>query len=319
MTTVISVNNDLNEIHRVLVGLKESIVNVAYISYIEGEYGMRVFLYKTLVQQFVNKQRDNNNKIIGFCFKGTTCFMKEYCDIILELNTVKFNTEEYSGTDGWNIFYLKGAVNQAYEDMIDSLKFSNIFYTARCDGASTHSKNITMSSCTNDMYPFALLNNNEMMFNLELGKFWGTNHAKPIKTTEKSDNIAIFIRNTNKWPERNMPSDIYTALFNYCIANKKHLYIFLDLIPVDIPESEFLHCPNIREGGLLLIDEIINICNKSYIFIGADSGITEICELYSKTNVLCTSKGALLRTINTNQHVYHSGILIHHLNSLYNA
>jgi len=132
----------------------------------------------------------------------------------------------------------------------------------------------------------------------EIGKFNNEPYLMPNGTigdifnpniyvkTIKNDNIACFIRNTNKHANRNLPPSIYNLLINYCMCNNKHLYIFLDLLPVDIKECEYVHIVNIRENGVLLIDKFIDICNDCYLFVGSASGISEICSTYTYCHVI---------------------------------
>jgi hypothetical protein len=83
-----------------------------------------------------------------------------------------------------------------------------------------------------------------------------------------------------------MPEEIYTALFSYCIANKKHLYIFLDLNKITVPENEYLHVCDFRKNNQPLFDEFVKICNKAYIYVGCDSGSSYIASYYTKANCL---------------------------------
>jgi hypothetical protein len=115
-----------------------------------------------------------------------------------------------------------------------------------------------------------------------------------------------------------MPLNIYGTLINYCIENKKHLYIFQDLQPVNIQESEYIHICNIRENGVLLFDKFIDICKDCYIYVGADSGATDICSTYTDCNVLMY-KSAWKVSIKNENIIFNSPQeLEENLNKLYN-
>jgi hypothetical protein len=96
----------------------------------------------------------------------------------------------------------------------------------------------------------------------------------------------VWIRNSKNDTSRNLPESCYTALFDYCIQNKKHLNIFLDLNKVPVPKNEYLHICDFRKHNSPLLDEFVKICNKSYIYIGCNSGTTYIASYYTKANCL---------------------------------
>ena len=106
------------------------------------------------------------------------------------------------------------------------------------------------------------------------------------KNTDKNDNIVVWVRNTKFAPIRNLPESCFTALCDYCIKHKKHLYIFLDLFKVPVPENEYLHVCDFRLHNQPLFDEFVKICNKSYLYVGCDSGPSYIASFYTKANCL---------------------------------
>jgi hypothetical protein len=65
--------------------------NIAYLSYIDGEYGFRCLWYNGFVRHYANKQRKSGNLVVGFCFKGNTIFLKELCDIIIEYKHIIYD------------------------------------------------------------------------------------------------------------------------------------------------------------------------------------------------------------------------------------
>jgi hypothetical protein len=321
---ILSIDASIPEIYETLNSLKTQYTNIGYISYIEGEYGLRAVIYNSMVREFVNKQKELKNIIVGLCFKSNTYFLKDICDIIIELNSTKLSKDYYSGNDGTNLFYNRGTYSEPYETMITCLELTNIFNTTRSDGLRLfdNMNNFTDIRESNNKI-FGLIDNKPFMcsgsYHYMVDMTVEIYNKKKLELKNKNDNIMIFIRNTSKHTHRNINKDIYEGLFQYCIDNKKHLYVCLDLIPVTLPENEFIHNCNIREDGVLLIDTIIDICNKCYIYIGADSGITEICNLYTSTNILCTQKSFLLKKINNNPEICNSNDLISTLNNVYKS
>jgi hypothetical protein len=71
---ILSIEASIPEIYETLKSLKTQYINIAYISYIEGEYGLRMVIYNSIVREFVNKQKELKNSIVGLCFKSNTYF-----------------------------------------------------------------------------------------------------------------------------------------------------------------------------------------------------------------------------------------------------
>ena len=322
--TVIKIDNKLVSFYNEITRLKREHPNLAFISYIDGEIGFRVILYNSLVYQFAKKQRELKNFIVGLCFVGNTFYLKHYCDIIIEVDDIAFewdsfdtsSTEQYTqrnhfpgmapyaGNDGSHPFYNTGYYNHIYEEILCDMKFSNIFFTYHC-ASSWHSSGeinhmhtspdiagLDIGKIENQYYKIfdkdllekIKLLHNDKHANGSMYRIMSFN--KFTKQTVPNDNIVVWIRKTNKCPERNLPEEIYLTLFNYCIANKKHLHIFLDLEKVDVPVNEFLHVHDYRKNNQPLFDEFVKICNKSYLYIGCDSGSSWIAAHYSKVNCL---------------------------------
>jgi hypothetical protein len=279
--------------------------NIAFISYIDGEYGMRTYLYTTIVKNFIEIQKELNNIIVGICFKGLT-FLLESCDIIIEIQDSTFEdlqeneiihsqsdsiifvpSFKYNGTNGWCLSLIRGVHFSEYEDMLEKFNFSNIFYTTHLDGSYYINK--INSVYTGNNLIFGKIKNENYIYNTDINKYLQLVIPKNIiKNKEKNNNIAIWIRNTNKHPGRNVPKNIYTTLFEYCIKNKKHLYIFMDLNPVNVEDNEYLHICNINMNGNLKpnFDDFLEICKKCYIYVGADSGIADYLSYYTNINII---------------------------------
>lgn len=327
-----SVNADIESIRILLNELVNTYPNMAFISYIEGEYGGRCLFYGTIVNDYCIKQKELKNTIIGICFKGNTLFLKDNVDIIIEINSTTFSstiigsrgrqgngavTYVYSGNNGWDDYYTIGIHNDDYENMINSFNFKNILYTLHNDGGTFSVKNHVYYWGSR---PVLGKINNEP-YSLPTGTIEDYFKSNTKVTTIKNDKIGCFIRNTNKHPDRNLPLNIYESLINYCIKNKKHLYIFQDLHPVNIKncECEYIHICNIRENGVLLFDKFIDICKDCYIYIGADSGATEICSTYTDCNVLMYKSAYKISIKNENIIFNSPEELISNLDKLYNS
>ena len=313
--TVIKIDNNLETFLHVMTFLKKEHPDLAFISYLDGEYGYRVILYNSIVYQFSLKQKEQKNFIVGLCFIGNTFFLKHYCDLIIEVQDIAFQWESletgdsngvnhlpvcipYIGNNSMHSYYKKGYFNIDYEQILMNLKLSNIFFTYHCASTwqtsgeygnfqtcpnmfelKTGKINNTLYSTTNEFFK-------EIECNTDYNFIKLTSYTNFIKNTEKNDNIVVWIRKTGLESTANMPEEIYTALFSYCIANKKHLYIFLDLNKITVPENEYLHVCDFRKNNQPLFDEFVKICNKSYLYVGSDSGSSYIASYYTKANCL---------------------------------
>lgn len=334
---LINVSNKINDIKELLINInKEYNENIALISYIDGEYGCRVLLYRSLVTDFINKQKTNNNiTTVGISFKGNKFFLNELCDIVIEIDGTDFFDDNninnsylassdfevlnksYSGNDGWNLYYIRGIYNNNYENILQNLNLNNIFYTTHHDG-SRIINNINYRYC-NSTYRMiiAKYNGSDLYYNLndDIPQLLKPNMSA---TNTINNNIVIWIRNTNKWPSRNMPPEIYNTLFMYCITNKKHLYVFMDLIPVEYPDNEYIHICDFRENNIPMFDKFVEVCNNAYIYVGVDSGSSEIAITYTNVNIICYSMSNLMKLSRPVFHVPNSDELISTLNNLYN-
>ena len=308
---IYKVSNQISDIKNILISLKDKYEDYAFISYIDGEYGMRVKIYSSLCYDFYKKCKQNNKIVVGICFKGTKSFLTHCCDNIIEIQDIAFDTTKeeivdnsqyssnhandgfvpknlYQGNDGWSLEYIRGLHCDKYEKMLEEINFENIFYTLHCDGSRFINKK-GWKHVNNNFEPYKI---NNIDFSFSSIQHWIDNN---LFIEEKEYNsytnnaISIWIRNTNKWTQRNMKPFIYNAIFNYCINNKKKCYVFQDLIPIKLPNNEYIIDSTIRFKQRPDFDNFLNICNKCDIFIGPDSGATEFILAYSKTNVKCTS------------------------------
>ena len=322
--TVIKIDNTLQSFYNEITRLKNEYPNLAFISYIDGEYGFRVVLYNCLAYDFAIKQRELKNPIVGLCFIGNTFFLKHYCDIIIEVQDIAFEWESfdastpeelarrnhfpidkpYSGSNGIHPYYKTGYFNYAYENILTNLQFTNIFFTYHC-ASSWHTSgeidriqtsiditDLDLGKINNVYYKIcdpSILKQIKNIDNVEqthISMFKIKSFNGFIKEKKKNDNIVTWIRKTNNTPTRNLPPEIYWALFIYCITNKKHLHIFLDLEKVSIPKNEYLHVYDNRKNNQPLFDEFIQKCNNSYIYVGSCSGSSWMAAFYSKANCI---------------------------------
>ena len=333
---------DLNGIKNCITKLKEEYSNTAFVSYIDGEFGCRAWFYNSVVKEFVQIQKNENKTVIGLVFKGNKLFLNDICDIVIEIQSVTFNflpdsvennidnswtshnhfnhivpSSKYSGNDGWDLNYIRGTHSEEYEKIINELNFSNIFFTTHYDGSRVINSKLTSLSNDDDL-SLGLINN--IPFNT-VRKYCIRNYYRKNNETKnnKNDHMAIWIRNTNKHPARNISPDIYNSVFNYCNENKKHLHVFLDLIPVDVVETEFIHIMNIREDNIPLFDKFVDICKDCYIFIGSDSGPAQIISNFTKTNLIMVSLPNEYISLEDKIYTaYDPETLIKTLNNLYN-
>lgn len=289
---IFSVSNKESDIKKLLLDLRNEYGDYAFISYIDGEYGIRVWVYNSLVYDFYNLMKKQNTVCIGIVFKNTKSFLNDLCDHIIEIDDVEFysnsiNCENidnsstssnhinnvvpnnsYTGNDGWDLVYIRGLHSKEYEDILLEMNFSNIFYTLHVDG----SRYINLHGCNNG-YIYKI-NNTDIVFN-NINDYTCINSIKICekpKKLNKKNNIAIWIRSSNKWPGKNTPKNYYESLFNYCITNNKICYVFQDLIPVDLPcHTNIIDCTK-RIKNRPDFDNFITVCSDSDIFIGSDSG-----------------------------------------------
>jgi hypothetical protein len=324
--TIIKIDNNPETFLELMLNLKNEHPNLAFISHIGGEIGYKVILYNSLVYQFSNAQRQLNNFIVGFCFIGNTFFLKHYCDIVIEVQDIAFTYKEeelldespqvsnfplclpsskpYAGLNPVNHFYIIGYYNHRYEQILVELKLSNIFYTYYCGSHYNITGDLSSIQSSHNIVDLFVARVNDVPFQImprqEFNKYQAINNFKNenlllctlisfkqfVKTTDTKNNIVVWIRNSKNDTSRNLPESCYTALFDYCIQNKKHLNIFLDLNKVPVPKNEYLHICDFRKHNSPLLDEFVKICNKSYIYIGCNSGTTYIASYYTKANCL---------------------------------
>lgn len=325
-------DNKIKNIKNLLNSLKGKYGDYSFISYIDGEYGIRVHVYNSLCYDFYKKCKQNNKTVVGICFKGTKSFLRNCSDHIIEIQDIAFNSTKkeivdnsrysanhkndgyvaknlYEGKDGWSLEYIRGLHCDEYENMLEEINFKNIFYTLHCDGSRyINKKGVALVS--NNLIPYKI-NNTE--FYIPSIQSWIDNN---LFIEEKEYNpytnnaVAIWIRNTNKWPERNMSPHIYNSVFDFCIKNKKTCYVFQDLQPVKIPDNEYIIDSTIRYKNRPNFDKFLDICNKCDYFIGADSGSTEFILVHSKTSVKYTAinismQSMINKRMNKNDSILH--------------
>ena len=308
---IFKVSNNEDDIEKLLFNLKETYGDYAFISYIDGEYGIRISCYNSVVYDFYKKMKENNIVCIGISFKGTTSFLDNLCDHIIEIDDIEFlsNTKEiiqdnsqhslnhsnnvvssnsYEGNDGWNLTYIRGIHCNKYENILLKLNFKNIFYTLHVDG----SRFINCNGCNNGI--IYKINDINMTVDLNVHYLIGRSITKSkIEINEKTNKIAIWIRNTNKWSHKNIPENVYKHLFNYCIDNNKTCYVFQDIIPVDLPINENIIDCTTRYKNRPDFDNFLKVCSTTDIFIGADSGATQVVA-YSSINPIILCIGRLI-------------------------
>lgn len=309
---IYNVSNNENEIKEILLKLREEYGDYAFISYVDGEYGIRVWVYNSMVYNFYNLMKSQNKICIALVFKNTKSFLNNLCDHIIEIDDIEFaltshNKSEdtsqtslnhinnvvpinsYYGNDGWDLTYIRGIHSKLYEDNLLEMNFSNIFYTLHVDG----SRYINLHGCNNG-YLYKVNNQNIIFNNINndtcinsINNIFNSNNYNKNKTNK----IAIWIRNTNKWPQKNIPKDYYDSLFNYCSLNNKICYVFQDLIPVNIPVCDNIIEINNRYKNRPDFDNFVKICSECDIYIGADSGPIYLL-LHNNINILkiCHSK-----------------------------
>lgn len=311
MPEIINSPGNIEAVKLILESLVEKygIDNLAFISLIKGEYGMRSYIYNSIVPRFISKVKDidSNIKVVGISFEDTSFFVDDICDIVIEINDKNFNNtivdtngnmaivaehakkistylipqESYNGTNGWHPSYITGVYSIEYENIISSMNFKNIIYTTFCDGSYVFTSNSFNVSQISSSLNFGIIRQVPFMDSLiEVPQI------KRIDShlTDENRSIVMFIRNTNKCPERNLPPEIYNAVFSFCMNNKIHLHVFQDLVPVDVPENPLIH--NIWIPGSPQLKKMVNLCRKSHVYIGGNSGAGIIAYSQSRSNVL---------------------------------
>ena len=257
-------------------------------------------MYRSLVALFYDSVKKQNIPCIGIVFKNHKLLLDELCDHVIEIDDIEFASTKhnipgdinntvpnysYDKNDGWHPIYIRGLYCKTYEDVILDLNFNNIFYTLHGDG----SRLINLYDSINTKI-FYKINGKNIIIDTDSNacsfRDCMTLRNKIPKTT-KNNKIVIWIRNTNKWPDRNIPYDYYNELFNYCIKHDKICYAYQDLIPVNIPKH-----PNIIECNIndkfknrTDLDKFMEICQECDIFIGQDSGSTQMA-MQCKNDIL---------------------------------
>lgn len=284
-------------------------------------------VYNSLVYNFYKQCKKEGKTVIGLCFLNTKSFLNNLCDHIIEINDIEFintNASEedntlysnnhinnvvpqssYYGNDGWDLSYIRGQHCIEYEKILLEINFSNIFYTLHVDG----SRYINLHGCNNG-YIYKINNEHTIFNNINNNTCFDNMYiCEKENKHQNSRKIVICIRNTNKWLERNMPSYIYNSVFSYCIQNKILCYVFQDLIPIILPENEYIIDSTDRYKNRPNFDKYLDICNKCDYYIGANSGMTEFMIAYSSTNIKYTCS--------ISHHLLNKNVSLLNLNNLY--
>jgi hypothetical protein len=304
---IYSISNDEDEIEKLLLKLREKYGDYALISYMAGEYGYMARLYNGIIFQFYNIMKSNNIPCIAIIFKNNKCFVNNCTDHIVEIDDIEFastykipieyeelsserirkisygilNENSYNGNDGTHPVYVQGITSKKFEILLNKLDFKNIFYSIHMDGSYFTNRfgcnGIISNACkiNNILQPHQYTQKDILQLIPNINK-----ESKQTKT----NTITIFIRNTNKSPMRNIPQEFYKYLFDYCILHNKICNVFQDLIPIELPNSEnIIDCTD-RFKNRPNFDKFIEICSKSDIYIGANSGTSELVA-YCKINI----------------------------------
>jgi hypothetical protein len=311
------ISNNVDDIKDLLIKLKNEYGEYAFISYIDGEYGIRVWVYNSLCYEFYKNCKKREITVIGICFLNTKSFLRNCCDHVIEIQDVVFNTTKekiisntpfyqdyftppadadkalhcyeghyYEGNDGWNLEYYRGVDCIEYENILDMLEFKNIFFTLHCAGAAYINK-LNWGHVDSNLVIYKIDNNNLIINNIQnhMVNSFHIDNINSIDNKKIKKTICMWIRNTTKWPERNMQPYIYNSIFNYCISNKIVCYVFQDLIPVVLPINEYIIDSTDRYKNRPNFDNFLNICNQCDYYIGCDSGPTELISVHSNTYI----------------------------------
>ena len=339
---IYNISNKESEIEILLLKLRDIYGDYAFISYIDGEFGIRNHVYRSLVHTFYTTVKEQNITCIGIVFKNNKLFLDSLCDHIIEINdsyldSIIENDENednsvtsqnhincvvpstyYLGSDGWNLSYIRGQHSKIYEDVLLKMNFNNIFYTLHGDGSrfiNLYGVNCGCFFKINNVV--AYYDNNNLPYLCKSNMIF----SEKMKKYTKTNNIVIWVRNTNKWPERNMSKHQYTSVFDYCILNNKKCYVFQDIIHIDIPKHQNIIEMNVSDKikNMPNLDNFMKICNESDIYIGANSGITEIV-VSSKIDILVISVGEIeIKCNNCLKNINTSEAIINTLNNYYNV
>jgi hypothetical protein len=243
--------------------------------------------------------RKQNIKTVALVFKNMKSFAYGCCDEIIEHQDVEFQNnldiittfknvlpnDSYSGNDGSALQYIRGITCKQYEDILDKIDFQNIFYTLHLDG-SRYINKIDSVVFSGAMHLYKIMNENCVVHDVTNPT---PSFCLPIPqydSKRKTRKIGIWIRNTNKHEFRNMLPDTYNTVFNYCMQNQIICNVFMDLVPIELPKSDFIiNCTN-RFKNRPNWDVFLQILNDCDFYIGTDSGSSEFVLLNAKLNCL---------------------------------
>jgi len=196
----------------------------------------------------------------------------------------------YEGNDGWSKQYYIGIKNFKYEEFLENINFEHIFYTLFVDGSFYNNIKTNQIKYDDNIILYKIMNSD---CSLNITNVNNTvTHLQPIIiNSNKSKNkcIAIWIRNTNKWTFRNTKIETYQSVFNYCINNNITCYVFMDLLPIELPNSEYIINSTDRFKNRPNWDNFLNILSKCDFYIGSNSGSSEFVLFNAKINILLDS------------------------------
>jgi hypothetical protein len=279
------VSNNIDDIDNLLYQLKKIYKDYSFISFIDGEYGIRVRIYNSIVKLFYNNCKQKST-VVAICFLNNKSFLHNCCDHIIEIQDTILDEHSFDRDYPKNLAYdtYKSTTKKnIYETMIEKHNFTNIFFSLHSCGS--HYINKFNNKCyyklenkfieTPNIAKFIIFeaNINQIPYNLTVFK-----------------NIAIWIRKSYKHPTRDMPSSVYNEVFNFCIHNKINCYFFMDINEITIPNNPYIINATKRHHNKPDFDNFLNILNNCDFYIGSDSGSTEFALAYSNTRVLYTSK-----------------------------
>lgn len=297
--------NNLEKLKELLFYFKNN--NYAYISYIGGEYGSINIIYKTVVYNFYLKMKTKGIKTVAFTFINMKSFVYDCCDEIIEYQDIEFGDSlspnlylgdytNINGIDGFAPEFYIGSRSKSYETIIRECNFANLFYTLNTDNCYFINNPLTFDEnyIMKTHYDILCLYRIEYL-NIDLDdiiKITFKNnfiYKKPAIKRDyknKTRNIGLWIRNTNKHPYSNTLKETYETVFNYCIKNKIYCNVFLDLIPIELPNSIYIINQTKRFKNRPDWDNFIEIINNCDFYIGSKSGSTEFVISNCNVNIL---------------------------------
>ena len=306
MPNIIQCSNNIKDVKDVLTQLIDTNGKYAFFSYIDGEYGIRLHVYYSLGRIFYSEMNKKNISVVALVFKGQTWSVRECCDTVIEIQgpcgfshnkeltddeyaNNKYNpnwvpTGIYTGTDGLRLEYYKGFHDKEYENMINEFNFSNIFYTTHCCGSKYTNPHSETNLIGGSGYLFKIEDENVILDNIQ------QNFIEPnirintlVKGNDGTRDYLVWARNTNKCPHKNFPVDLLEKICKFCISTNRICHVIQDFNLIELPEHKNIinyrrtdDNNGIHMKGSINLDNIIELSKKCCVYIGADSGASEI-------------------------------------------